>query len=397
MFTAKSALHRRSVGALVAAAAAVSVLAPAQARAVGAPAQVRAPEPAAAQDWYGQWVDTTADPGTPVRETRPRLTWRTDHDVLWRGANRDPAVVFGKGLWPSAENKPAKDWQYNWVGWVTTAQSNSVFSGTSRDHGQASEFGTWVYEIHAPWGIDQEASGTYLANFGTNRNEKEVSFPGGIKSRFIKRACKKDDPSDCRDNPNYAPTDDLVTPQDVAVMPIDWERLWPTQHAEDLPWFSGDIGTWAVGSAVLNPFQGADAFRHGLRQRAGAAWPWIGLFTAHVVNSAMPTGWEKRAAGSGVPAFPDVATAQALVAKADDGGWIYRVSSRAHGFRADVLEKATKDPVPARPGEISYVGGVRGDLLLEACHYPRHSTTPDQCVPNLDAAADTPRSAVLAP
>ncbi|PZT73349.1 hypothetical protein DNK56_17810 [Streptomyces sp. AC1-42W] len=180
-------------------------------------------------------------------------------------------------------------------------------------------------------------------------------------------------------------------------MPIDWERLWPTQDAGSLPWFSGDVGTWAVGSAALNPFQGADAFRHGLRQReGGAAWPWIGLFKAHVVEAALPTGWEQKAAGAGVPAFPDPATARALVAKADDGGWIYRVSSRAHGFRADLLEKPTKDPVPERPTEISYVGGVRGDLLLEACHYPEHSTTPDQCIPNPDAAADTSRSPALA-
>lgn len=43
---AKSPLPRRRVGALVAAAATVSVLLPARASAFGAPAQVRAPKPA---------------------------------------------------------------------------------------------------------------------------------------------------------------------------------------------------------------------------------------------------------------------------------------------------------------------------------------------------------------
>ncbi|WP_049660318.1 hypothetical protein [Kitasatospora sp. MY 5-36] len=370
------------VAAVVVAVAAGWTPVPAQAH--SAPAQPLPTVPAPlTDDWYTQWKNTTADPGAPVKETRPKLTWRSDQDVLWRGSNRTPEVIFADGLRPQGEKTPEDQRQYNWVSQVDRSTPETVFSGASRDQSVAVDFGAWIYEVHAPWGIDQEASGTYTTMFGLYRGEQEITFPGGIKSRFIKDACPRDGGA-CQSNPNYDPSG-ADQPQDVAAVTIDWARLWPTQDAGALPWVSEEGTAWAVGTDTLNPFQGEDAFREGLKPRVGTA-PWLGLFKEHVLNKPTPSvlehGWEALAVGAAVPGFRAKSDAEELVSEAKAGGWVYQLLDTAHGFRTDLLNKPTKETAPAEPVELGYVGGVRGGLLLTACHYPQGSTVSDQCFKN---------------
>ncbi|MFF2119365.1 hypothetical protein [Kitasatospora sp. NPDC058184] len=68
-----------------------------------------------ADDWYTQWKDTTADPDAPVKETRPKLTWCSDQDVLWRGSIRTPEIILADGLRPQGEKTSEDQRQYNWV------------------------------------------------------------------------------------------------------------------------------------------------------------------------------------------------------------------------------------------------------------------------------------------
>lgn len=338
--------------------------------------------PLAAEGWFQQWRTTTADPTADVRNTHPKLALRTDKNVLWRGANREPAVIWEKGLRPKAEGVPEKDRQYNWVSQVKESSKGSVFSGTSRSWEVARSFGEWVYEIHAPWGIDQEKSGTYDTRGGSYRYEEEITFPGGIKPKFIKEACPRQ--GKCVANPYFDPGaagSVRTEPKDVAAISIDWERVWPTQSTDDLRWFPGGKTTWAVGTTVLNPAQGKQSFREGLKPRA-AQHPWLAMFETF---DGLPE-WEKKAVGAAVPAFLDKQTAEKLLRTAENGGWIYEISPAAGGFRTDALNDPTTAP-PSGPREIGYVGGVRGSLLLSACHYPKGSTFPDECIRNHAAAA----------
>ncbi|MER7701481.1 hypothetical protein ABTX81_01075 [Kitasatospora sp. NPDC097605] len=376
----------RTTAVLVAAAAWLQLPALAEGAQVPSPAGERI---LAGENWYTQWTKTTADLGAPVYATKPRLSWRTDQDVLWRGAGtRAPEVIFKEGLQPRGAKDPEEKRQYNWVGQVHNSETGTVYSGTSRSRQVAVDFAGakgWVYEIHAPFGVDQTKSGTYQTMFGTYHGEQEITFPGGVKPRFIKQGCKVDT-GVCQDNPGFDPSG-VSTMEDVAAVTIDWSKVWPTEDVSDLPWQSDGVTAYAVGTGTLNPYEGEDAFREGLKPKATTD-PWLGLFKKYVIDKPLPD-WETAAAGAAVPGFTSQADAAALASMGKNGGWVYTLGA-AHGFRTDLLDRLSYNPVPPNPVEFGYVGGVRGGLLLKACYFKHGETVADHCVdnPHPSAAAD---------
>ncbi|MEU6315623.1 hypothetical protein [Streptomyces sp. NPDC047014] len=174
-----------------------------------------------AWDW---WRTTTAPSlARPVAEAAAdeRWQWRSDVNTLWRGDTRETVEqIFATGFTPRGETvTPLAEYI------VKGGGQNSAHLSTSCEKWVAQKFATygsaktgWVYEIHAPGGIDVNATAllnTYSSPYLWN---KEVDFPGGVKGRYIKGACKfrlvATDPETkvstfeelgCKDNAAFAP------------------------------------------------------------------------------------------------------------------------------------------------------------------------------------------------
>lgn len=321
-----------------------------------------------ADDWFEQWTTTTADATVAVREATPSAYLRADRDVLWRGdTSGEELGAFTHGLLPHGAELPEDKRVYNWISHSQTS-SKSVYTSTSRSLEVANKHANkWIYEIHAPWGIDQTASGNTLTV-----NEQEVSFPGGIKGKFIKKACLRDHPEDCEMNPFYeAPSWDEGV-EAVSQMAIDWSRIVPLRRLGGrMPWYFGGEVSWAVGTTAINPVQGLDAFRNGLRAQ-----------NSHHPDLYLWRGsWEvPQFARSVVPAYKSKDAAVAwVVNEAQAGGWVYEVSSRAGGFDIEALNISSDGD---HRGLIGYAGGLRGDLLLSACRYEKGNSQPVECIQN---------------
>ncbi|MPY57918.1 scabin-related ADP-ribosyltransferase, partial [Streptomyces spongiae] len=108
-----------------------------------------------------------------------RIVWRKTDETLWRNDNRGPETIFNEGFRP-------RDPAFLDLDEYVRANTHSAFVSTTIDSnlGWNSKF---RYEIHAPGGID--ANESFRANNAANpfANEVEISFPGGVHPRFIRR------------------------------------------------------------------------------------------------------------------------------------------------------------------------------------------------------------------
>ncbi|MEU9414038.1 hypothetical protein [Streptomyces sp. NPDC051000] len=171
------------------------------------------------------WWRTTTDPriARPVAAAaaNERWQWRSDTNTLWRGDTRETVEeIFETGFTPRGDRlTPLAEYI------VKGGGQNSAHLSTSCEKWVAQKFATygaektgWVYEIHAPGGIDVNAT-AHLNNYNSPYLwNKEVDFPGGVKGRYIKGACKYrltyTDPATkvstweelgCKDNAGFAP------------------------------------------------------------------------------------------------------------------------------------------------------------------------------------------------
>ncbi|WP_413792452.1 MULTISPECIES: scabin-related ADP-ribosyltransferase [unclassified Pseudomonas] len=213
----------------------------------------------------------------------------------------------------------------------------------------------WVYEFTAPHGIDQVQSG------GPFPKEQEISFPGGVKARFIKQACHKDDLSKCRPNPNYREPTGRESMQDVAATSINWNRLNPP---EGLAWVTTKQSLWAVGSTTINPVQGAEALAQGLRARDSSP--------PSLRSVRRP---ESPLVGSIVVAFGDYSEAKLWATQeAENGGWVYEV-------RPSVVAVDLSVPsAGSREGAFALIGGIKGGLLMNARRFEKGVSQPVECI-----------------
>ena len=163
----------------------------------------------AAKQWYQDWRATTVslcvDP-TQLAAQNPgrKLAWRHDKGLLFRGTGTDsysvPSAVFTQGLVPRGTRSNAGLKLRPGV-----SVPNSGLSSTSYRSRQAKYFGTWIYVIDAPGGIQVDK----VLNGAAMNHESEVAFPGGIRAEHIVGAFRLKKPgvwskaSEYRANPAY--------------------------------------------------------------------------------------------------------------------------------------------------------------------------------------------------
>ncbi|MER6520418.1 MULTISPECIES: hypothetical protein [unclassified Streptomyces] len=171
------------------------------------------------------WWRTTTNPriARPVAAAaaNERWQWRSDTNTLWRGDTRETVEeIFKTGFTPRGDQlTPLAEYI------VKGGGQNSAHLSTTCEKWVAQKFATygaektgWVYEIYAPGGIDVNAT-AHLNNYNSPYLwNKEIDFPGGVKGRYIKGACKYrltyTDPATkvstweelgCKDNAGFAP------------------------------------------------------------------------------------------------------------------------------------------------------------------------------------------------
>ncbi|UVM60338.1 hypothetical protein [Pseudomonas sp. B21-010] len=307
------------------------------------------------EPWYTAWLQVAADSSVPIRDTKPSLHWRTDMGTLYRGDTTDQGLgAFQDGILPKAAGFPIPEWMYDW--WSHGAGAGkSVYSSTTRDQSLAQRFAKeWVYEIKAPHGIDQDASGGAVS-------EQEISFPGGVKREFIRQACKKDNLADCEANQNYREPTGHESPLEVAAVSIEWSRITPP---EGLAWVKSKESLWAVGSQTINPVQGAAALAQGLRGRSSLPpiLRWASQPESPYIQSV-------------VVAFRDYSEAKVwAVVEAQNGGWVYEV--RPNSVAVDLSGRNTG----AREGAFAFIGGIKGGLLMNARRFEKGVGEPVECI-----------------
>ncbi|MCG6573473.1 hypothetical protein EGM97_01990 [Pseudomonas sp. AF32] len=308
------------------------------------------------EPWYQAWLQVTANPNVDIHKTTPSLRWRTDMDTLYRGDTTDQGLdAFRDGLLPKAAGIPESEWLYNWYN-HTGGSQRTVFSSTTRSQSIAQMHAReWVYEFIAPHGIDQVQSG------GLYPLEEEISFPGGVKGQFIKKACRTPDFTRCTTNPNYHEPTGHETMQEVAAITIDWSRLEPP---EGLAWVTNKQPLWAVGSTTINPVQGADALTQGLQ-----AW------NALPPNLRMASQPESPSAQSVVVAFREYSDAKIWATEeASNGGWVYEV--RPNSVSVDLSGRSTGN----REGAFAFIGGIKATLLMNARRFEKGVSEPVECI-----------------
>ncbi|MCJ8205609.1 hypothetical protein [Pseudomonas sp. RGM2987] len=308
------------------------------------------------EPWYQAWLQVTADSSVDIRATNPSLRWRTDMDTLYRGDTTNQGLeAFQDGLLPKSVAFPEDEWMYDWFSHGAGAQ-RSVYSSTTRSQRIAQSFANeWVFEFKAPHGIDQTQSG------GPIPGEEEISYPGGVKGIFIKRACKKTNDADCVANPNYREPTGHETMLEVAATRIDWNKLVPV---EGLAWVTNKQSLWAVGSVKINPVQGADALAQGLR-----GW------SSSPPNLRLASYPESSFAESAIVAFRDYSDAKIwAVTEAENGGWVYEV--RPNSVAVDLSGRYTGN----REGAYAFIGGIKGGLLMNARRFEKGVGEPVECI-----------------
>jgi hypothetical protein len=309
-----------------------------------------------AEPWYTAWLQVTADPSVDIHKTTPSLRWRTDMDTLYRGDTIGQGLsAFEKGMLPKAVNFHEEDWVYDWYE-HGGGDPRTVFSSTTRTKHLAEQYAIeWFYEFKAPHGIDQPQSGGHFPR------EEEISFPGGVKGHFIKKACKGANPDICVPNPNYREPTGREMRQDVAAISIDWSRLSPP---EVLTWVTTKESLWAVSSTRVNPVQGADALAHGLRG-----------FNSQPANLRRAMGQEGQNAQSIVLAFRDYSEAKFWATEtASNGGWVYQVRPTSVAVDLSVRNAG------GREGAFAFIGGIKGSLLMNARRFDKGVSDPVECI-----------------
>lgn len=315
-----------------------------------------APADGKEEPWYRAWLQVTADPSVDIHKTTPSLHWRTDMDTLYRGDTTGQGLsAFQDGLLPKAVGFPENEWVYDWYGHAGGA-AKSVFSSATRSQLIAQHYASqWIYEFKAPHGIDQVQSG------GPFPREEEISYPGGVKGHFIKRACNKLDLANCRTNPNYREPTGQETMPEVAAIPIDWNRVEP---AQGLAWVTPKESLWAVGSTTINPVQGADALTNGLRG-------WNSL----PPNLRFAMDQETHLAQSIVVAFRDYSEAKLWATEvASNGGWVYEVRPNSVAVDLSVRNAGSRE------GAFAFIGGIKGGLLMNARRFEKGVSEPVECI-----------------
>ncbi|WP_053146759.1 hypothetical protein [Pseudomonas sp. Pf153] len=306
--------------------------------------------------WYQAWLQVTADSSVDIRKTVPSLRWRTDMDTLYRGDTTGQGLnAFRDGLLPKAVGVPENEWVYDWYNHAG-GSAGTVFSSTTRNRLIGEHYASeWLYELTAPHGIDQVQSG------GPFPREEEISFPGGVKGQFIKRACRALDFTNCVTNPDYREPTGHETMQEIAAISIDWNRVVPP---EGLAWVTNKQSVWAVGSTRINPVQGADALSQGLK-----AW------NSLPPNLRLATVPESPLAQSVVVAFRDYSEAKLWATQqATNGGWVYEVRPNSMAVDLSVRNVGTRE------GAYAFIGGIKGGLLMNARRFEKGVSEPVECI-----------------
>ncbi|MDG4857137.1 hypothetical protein P8605_03030 [Streptomyces sp. T-3] len=161
------------------------------------------------QQWYKDWLSTTMSLCTDLTHLatdnpQHTLKWRTDKALLFRGAGLGshsvPDHVFTVGADP---------WDLTAGGNLKIRPGvgikNSALSSTTYRNRHARYFGTWVYVIDAPGGIQVDG----VLHGDPVADESEIAFPGGIRPERIMAAYRLADKGvwqkgvEYRWNPNY--------------------------------------------------------------------------------------------------------------------------------------------------------------------------------------------------
>ncbi|WP_437098877.1 scabin-related ADP-ribosyltransferase [Streptomyces flavidovirens] len=132
------------------------------------------------------------------------VVWRTEDQPLFRSDNRPPEEVFESGFDPLDPSKT------DLAEYVDGSDPSAFVSTSYRDDIGDDFGGKYTYEIDVPGGIDVNRSlGDHPLSY-----EKEVAFPGGIRSEYIKGARPYDyrtgEVGELIPNPNYIPEADRV-------------------------------------------------------------------------------------------------------------------------------------------------------------------------------------------
>lgn len=180
-----------------------------------------------AWDWWRTTTNTSLARSVASTAAAERWQWRTDVNTLWRGDTRETVEeIFNTGFTPRGDQlTPLAEYI------VKGGGQSSAHLSTSCEKWVAQKFATygsaktgWVYEIYAPGGIDVNATARLNDYNSPYLWNKEIDFPGGVKGRYIKGACKYrltyTDPETkistfeelgCKNNTGFAPYE-----QDVA-------------------------------------------------------------------------------------------------------------------------------------------------------------------------------------
>ncbi len=144
-------------------------------------------------DWWNTTTNRTIALPVAATAVKERWQWRHDVSTLWRGDTRETVdEIFRTGFTPRGDRLvPLAEYI------VKGGGQSSAHLSTTCDKSVAQRFATygveqtgWVYEIYAPGGIDVNATArlnNYQSPYLWN---KEIDFPGGVKGRYIKGACK---------------------------------------------------------------------------------------------------------------------------------------------------------------------------------------------------------------
>jgi len=173
-------------------------------------------------------------------EKEPVLVWRTENNVLWRGDTSDQGLkAFKEGVLPKGFLKgyPEKEQDHDWRCHKEDS-FRSVFVSTTENLKTAINFVDfyhpkkegYVYEIHAPGGINQQLSiGAPAGSY-----ESEISFPGGVKGKYIKRACYyiKRELDHCVENDDFVEPTWGEKPQDISAVTTNFTRIVPKADCE---------------------------------------------------------------------------------------------------------------------------------------------------------------------
>ncbi|MER5888807.1 putative T7SS-secreted protein [Streptomyces sp. NPDC001941] len=140
-------------------------------------------------------LHAAADRSVDVSKIPDHAQWRTTDEPLWRNDNRPPDEIFRDGF------KPWNNHNTDLDGYVRHNEQ-SVYVGTTRDPdlGWSTRY---RYDVDAPGGIDVNKS----IPDNIFANEKEIAFPGGVRTENIKGVTEQlpDGTTRYIPNPHYSP------------------------------------------------------------------------------------------------------------------------------------------------------------------------------------------------